>query len=412
MMTNKNIIIPAFLTILLAILAPAAAFSQPMIEEIRFESPSGDADRLIFKMNGSHLPKTFALGGERPRIVFDFPGVVPSKKVQNTIQTESSFIRRIRTGIHTGDNPKTRVVLDLQPGRSIDFRQDFDSEGNVLTITVFAEGAPAEKAAAVPGEPAQPETAETAPPAQAEVPPPEPAEPEPAEPAAPEVAEPAEPEPAEPAAPEVAEPAEPEPAEPAAPEVAEPAEPEPAEPAAPEVAEPAEEKPPSMEEPGKETTAAQPPPAEEESLTRPGLEESTVIQPLAEIGEKEQEAAAEQAVPTLYAVEFDRSSHRGEIVAFKLNGFNPPVVFGIEEDIPRIVCFFKDTSAGEELGEFIETDGRFIRNIKIGTYRNPDNIRVVLDLVPGRNYDLQQIFFKEDNLFMVIINTTGDKIAQ
>jgi len=87
------------------------------------------------------------------------------------------------------------------------------------------------------------------------------------------------------------------------------------------------------------------------------------------------------------------------------------VVFGIEEETPRIVCFFKDTAAGPELGETIGAQGRFVKSIQVGKYSNPDNVRVVLDLVPNLNYDLQQVFFKEENMFMIIINTSGEKTA-
>lgn len=135
-------------------------------------------------------------------------------------------------------------------------------------------------------------------------------------------------------------------------------------------------------------------------------EEGTVIQPLSEIGP--QEPAKESGKPpVLYSIEFDKNANRGETINFKLNTFNPPVVFGIEEDTPRIVCFFKDTGAGPELPDVVDAKGRFVKSIQVGKYSNPDNIRVVLDLVPNQNYDLQQIFFKEDNMFMIIINTNG-----
>jgi hypothetical protein len=35
----------------------------------------------------------------------------------------------------------------------------------------------------------------------------------------------------------------------------------------------------------------------------------------------------------------------------------------------------------------------------------------VLDLVPNRNYDLQQVFFKEESMFMIIINTAGERAS-
>lgn len=352
----------------------SSAFAKPTLEKIQFDTPGPNEDRITFKLNGAHLPTTFALKGDRPRVIFDFPGVVPTKKVKTTLQTQGTFIKSIRTGIHQGNKPKTRIVFDLHPGMLIDFEQDFDDVTNTLVIRVFAAGMTLQPITA------EQEEQEMIPETKAE----------PVEMAEVKVEE----------TPVIAE------VESPAPQEQTPPEPEvqteetaPVEP--PTVAE-TEDPTISQEEKAvpRETTETAPSPTK--------VEESTVIQPLSEIGEPEIKTE-EKVVPTLRSVEFDDTSHRGEIVAFKLNAFNPPVVFGIEEDTPRIVCFFKDTSAGDELGELVESNGRFIKNIKIGKYRNPDNIRVILDLVPGKNYDLQQIFFKDDNLFMIIINTTGEK---
>jgi hypothetical protein len=144
-------------------------------------------------------------------------------------------------------------------------------------------------------------------------------------------------------------------------------------------------------------------------LEEPG-EEATIIQPLSEIGIQPTEGIGSEPV-VLHSIEFDPKSNRGEMISFKLNGFNPPVVFGIEEDVPRIVCFFKNTSAGSELSDMLDINGQYVTNIKVGKYKNPDNIRVVLELVPGNNYDLQQIFFKDDQIFMMIINKAGKQIS-
>jgi hypothetical protein len=334
---------------LAAVLSSASAAAAPMIEQIIFASPGERMDEVTFVLNGDHLPSTFALKGERPRVVFDFPGAAASKAVQNVMNTDGNFIASIRTGIHRGSDPKTRVVFDLVPGQDIDFQQDFTAETNTLVIRVFAQGTDltAVKAASPPTEEAPAGTA--AAPSQGTPP----------------------------------------------------------------AAVPAEK----QEEPAaeQETAAsgqqiASLPPAEVAPGMKESREEATVIQPLSEIG-KEEAAVEPGGPPILQSIEFDANSNRGEMIIFKLNDFNPPVVFGIEEDIPRIVCFFKDTSPGGELRDLINSDGRFVKAIKVGKYRNPDNIRVVLDLVPGRNYDLQQVFFKEDNLFMIIINTLGEQPA-
>ncbi|WP_457574756.1 AMIN domain-containing protein [Desulfolithobacter sp.] len=108
-------------------------------------------------------------------------------------------------------------------------------------------------------------------------------------------------------------------------------------------------------------------------------------------------------VPTLTGVEFDTSRSRGEMILFKLNGFYPPRVFGIAEGLPRVVCDFKDTRLDKSVQRLIKANGRYVKSIRTG--RHEDRIRVVLDLKQGNNYDLQQVFFKEDNLFVLIVNT-------
>ncbi|CAK8718941.1 AMIN domain-containing protein [Candidatus Electronema halotolerans] len=109
----------------------------------------------------------------------------------------------------------------------------------------------------------------------------------------------------------------------------------------------------------------------------------------------------------LTTVLFDKNSNRGEMVMFRLNKFHPPVVFGLEENKPRVVCDFQDTVAGERLAETVPADGKFVRSIRINNNPAEQKIRVVLDLMPNKSYDLQQVFFKNDNLFVLIINTLG-----
>jgi len=384
-MRKKIFTITFFSIILLTNIGLTSVFAEQMIEQIRLDASTVNQDKLIIKLNGPYLPKAFALKGDNPRVVFDFPDVVPAKKIQNIIQADGTFVKQIRTGIHGGDNPKTRIVLDIEPGSQVDFSQDFDKETNTLVITLSPAGTPPETAAAAEEKPEK---------AAAE--------------AVREEAQPAEP-PEEVTAekPAITETIQPEAVQKEAEKEAAPVVPAPATKMEPTAAiQPPQE---TMAEEAVKTEKA--PTAGPKGLPKPELEESTVIQPLSEIGEKEKPAPKTGSAPTLYSVDFDNTSYRGEIVSFKLNAFNPPVVFGIEEDIPRIVCFFKDTTPGKDLVESIESNGKFIKNIKVGKYRNPDNVRVVLDLVPGKNYDLQQIFFKEDNLFMVIINTTGEKVA-
>ncbi|MCL7487441.1 MAG: AMIN domain-containing protein [Desulfobulbaceae bacterium] len=363
------------------------ASAAPMINDIRFESPSPTADQVIFQLNGPYLPTGKALPGDNPRVYFDFADTAPANRVKNRIPANGNFIKQIRYAYHKGPESKTRVVFDLIANRKMDFRQDFDQDTNTLVITLYPAGAEPDFVAAK----SAPEP--KSPPVQ----PPDPVVAEkPAQPAKPKpTMEPREKE-------EI--PAQPEtiiteqPAEAAGPE------PEPVQATVPEITET-----PAPQEESPRVSTIPPSTSPSESLATP-VDEATVIQPMSEVGVREPEEADTEA-PVLHSIEFDPKSNRGEMISFKLNGFHPPVVFGIEEDIPRIVCFFKNASADSEVQDMVDVDGRYVKNIKIGRYENPNNIRVVLELVPGNNYDLQQIFFKDDKIFMMIINKAGNKIS-
>lgn len=376
-MKKLNIIAAVCLTALLFLTGAATGAPRPMLKAIGFDAVNPNIDRITFKLNGAHLPSTFALKGERPRVVFDFPDTIPTKAVKNITKTDGTFVTQIRIGIHRGKNAKTRVVFDLASNDPVDFKQDFDAATNTLVISVFKPGTSltSSDAAAPPG--LEEGTRKSADADQKMMELPEPKElpgqttdvPPHAQDLMPGQQETA---PVMPEPEKVAEPVTPHPGLEPLPETAPLPEPKPL--------------------PSADTQH----------------DEATKIQPLSEIGNKETSAAS--VVPMLNSIEFDKESNRGEMLIFKLNSFNPPVVFGIEEDVPRIVCFFKDTRAGEQLRDLINSDGRFVKSIKVAKYHNPDNIRVVLDLVPEHNYDLQQVFFKEDNMFMIIIDSAGDKL--
>jgi hypothetical protein len=108
-------------------------------------------------------------------------------------------------------------------------------------------------------------------------------------------------------------------------------------------------------------------------------------------------------VPMLREITFELTENNSEMVFFRLNDFFPPEVFALEEDDPRVVFDFADMSLGENVPENLGTGGKFVHRIRVARHTDPNKIRVVLHLVPNRNYDLQQLFFKEENLFVVIV---------
>ncbi len=108
--------------------------------------------------------------------------------------------------------------------------------------------------------------------------------------------------------------------------------------------------------------------------------------------------------PQLLKISFDDSSNRGEMVLFRLNDFYPPTVSAIEKESPRVLCDFMDMQMVKDVEENIVANGKYVKRIRAARHKNPNKIRVVLDLSPDRDYDLQQIFFKNDNLFVLIVN--------
>jgi len=418
------------LVVLLVCTGLTNASAKPMIKNIRFESPSTTADRIIFELNGPHLPTGKALPGENPRVYFDFPDTTPANKVKTRMSANGNFVKQIRYAYHKGAKAKTRVVFDLVANQKMEFKQDFNPNTNTLIITLFLAGTEPEPVTATP--PTEPE-----PIVQEEPTPPEPVSIDAPSKPGPIISE----EPAQPEAPteeagkkvqpiedvSIAVAKEPKAVvpetEPQVPPQAQdftPTQPKetiqeiPLEIAMPEaipesMPEP-EQTPEPVEQEQMPQIASIPPSSKVSTSLDTPIEEATVIQPMSEVGIQDQ-ASIKDSAPILHSIEFDPKSNRGEMISYQLNGFHPPVVFGIEEDVPRIVCFFKNTIAGDELKDMIGTNGRYVKNIKIGKYKNPDNIRVVLELVPGFNYDLQQVFFKDDNIFMMIINKAGKQIS-
>ncbi len=166
------------------------------------------------------------------------------------------------------------------------------------------------------------------------------------------------------------------------------------------------------------------PPAEKEtdtaSRTRP-TEEAQVSfrggvdvseERAGEIGRNEEKDFAEvidKDIPVLLNVSYERSTNDKEMVLFRLSGFHPPLVFSRESGDLLVVCDFLDAILGYGIEPLLQTDGKYIHQVRVVREKEPDKVRVILDLVGGYNYELKQVFFKEDNLFVIIISSLGKK---
>ena len=361
--------------------SPILAADRPTLENITFKALDTNMEQVTFKLNGTYIPKIFAIKGKNPRVVFDFPQTTIARTMPNSIDTNGAYIKKIRIGLHFGDKPKTRVVFDLNGGEKIDFSQNFDRGKNSLTILVF----PAESRNSAGMENRKKEKQQTA--DRGTVQKKEPVL------AANEKKNKNKIEPVTGTTPVAHQPVKTSSA--------------PSDTAA---AFPRAEK----EETGKQQTETTTPPESAATVAVDAGETPapTEAPPAVEATVRPAVADSKNKTPVLQSVTFDNSSDRGEMIQFKLTAFQPPTVFGIEEGLPRVVCDFKNTLPGDKLKNIIHAKGRYVKTIRIGRHNNPDKIRVVIDLQANNNYDLQQVFFKEENLFVIIVNTMRSSVSQ
>ncbi len=115
--------------------------------------------------------------------------------------------------------------------------------------------------------------------------------------------------------------------------------------------------------------------------------------------------------PLLYAASITITNIKPDIskggiekVSIQLTSFLPPRTFAIEGKRPRIVCDFFDAHLKKGISKSIAVHGSFIQKVRVGIHTKPKRkVRVVLDLVPSQDYDVQQIFFREENIFTIIV---------
>lgn len=109
-------------------------------------------------------------------------------------------------------------------------------------------------------------------------------------------------------------------------------------------------------------------------------------------------------VPRILKISFDNTSNKGEMILFHLNDFYPPTVSAVEKGEPVVLCEFLDARITAGVNKDLTVNGRYVERIRTTEQKKPAKVRVRLELAPDKDYDLQQVFFKNDNLFVLIVN--------
>jgi AMIN domain len=290
------------------------------IASISHEKTSDDQEAIRFALSASVPVKMFALKGDRPRLVIDFPDTIYKGKNVITLD-DGELANTIRVGLHKEPKIRTRIVVDLSQTIAVDYKHSFIESENLLEI-VLTRGVKLKTATA-------PVVAKVSDPANDEI--------------------------------------------------------------------------------------ATVPPVQKELTTTPVDEKpipaATIVAKKPEKAESVEDAAS--GLPQLLEVSFDDSSNRGEMVLFHLNDFFPPTVSAIEKNNPRVLCDFQNMRLSGDVQKTINAGGKYVENIRTAYHVDKNKVRVVLDLSPDRDYDLQQVFFKNDNLFVLIVNELpAEKVTQ
>ena len=380
--------------------------NNPIIESIEVIAANDKPEQVVFKLNGSHAPKIFKLNGDNPRLVLDFYGIKYPSRIDRISDVGGDIIAGVRVGRHT-DPQRTRVVVDIQQDSPYQYDKTFNVSNNNLVVTLvpdFEAIAGEQQATSQPQRIVvdSPKVVHT--PSTAPVPPVQPESPEPVE-VAQEQTRDGQSDEGQAVAEVSAESPQTilEPDQPAS------AVDDTSGPQTPTMEQEAEQTPTvqSGEQQAGQTSSMQSSEQEtEQGATVESAEQQAEQTPTMQPSEQEagqQSTPIEDIKPVLLDVSFEKSINGSETVMFRLNHFYPPLVFGVEKGEPRVICHFLDASIGENIPPEIEAGGQFVSRITIAEEPDPAKVRVELVLVPTRNYDLQQLFFKEDNLFVIIV---------
>ena len=110
-------------------------------------------------------------------------------------------------------------------------------------------------------------------------------------------------------------------------------------------------------------------------------------------------------------ITFKREASGREKVLIEFNRFNAPRIFGIAGANPRVVIDVANvSSAGRGLTR-IRAGGKLVRQIRTALDRTTSAMRIVIDVEPNLGYDVDQTYYKAENIYAVEISEAPKKPA-
>jgi len=114
--------------------------------------------------------------------------------------------------------------------------------------------------------------------------------------------------------------------------------------------------------------------------------------------------SSEQTYKEIQAIYTQVLSEEEEKVIFVLNDSFTPKTFVVTGDKPKVICDFFNVHLGSKVEPKIEVDGSIIQQISLESFDTAESgIRIVLNLVPDNNYNVQPLFYKKNNYYALVI---------
>ncbi len=116
--------------------------------------------------------------------------------------------------------------------------------------------------------------------------------------------------------------------------------------------------------------------------------------------------AAQAARPVVKKIETDSAKDKFTLRVF-LNTRLAPRVFALDVrgENPRVVVDFNKAAGAGRLPARIKTVSPMVRAVRVGVHKTPKpKIRLVLDLVPGQVYQVDQWFRRDINSYVMVIS--------
>lgn len=121
----------------------------------------------------------------------------------------------------------------------------------------------------------------------------------------------------------------------------------------------------------------------------------------------EVEGKTQGGVREIISIRTETISEEEEKVVFVLSDFFTPETFVVAGENPKVICDFSNALLGEGVKRLIPVDGRLIREVRIEPRTGTESVvRITMSLVPDKNYQVKQIFHRQDKLYVLIVKPT------